>query len=216
MSNVYKILLQTSKDKPTEDHIKNLMTNADGWSYIHFNDNEILDFFDKNPIPGFENISKKFYEIRMGEHRADLFRYYYLYLNGGFFLDLDFVLFENINNVIKDYDFVSAAIKNSDYTIANGTKRPRVFNGYMYTKKHSNIMYQALLNLYKMDIDDLGPETGWDSRYHVVCEQLYHIVNSQPDNTKIKLFRITDDPASSLILDGDKVLGQHMHTPKPK
>ena len=75
-----KIILQTSKHKPevlVKDDLKNF---AKGWDYAHFDDNEIIQFFKDNPIAGFENIESRFYEIKRGEHRADLFRYYYIYI----------------------------------------------------------------------------------------------------------------------------------------
>ena len=42
--------------------------------YIHF-------FQEKYPLPEFPDIITKFNSLKRGEHRADLFRYYYLYIN---------------------------------------------------------------------------------------------------------------------------------------
>ena len=47
--------------------------------------------------------SIKYNSIKLGTHRADLFRYYYLYINGGIFIDSDAMIETDIENIIKDY-----------------------------------------------------------------------------------------------------------------
>jgi hypothetical protein len=208
-----RLILQTSKIKPIAPRGESLDRFANGWDYAHFDDDEIIQFFKDNPIAGFENIENRFYEIKRGEHRADLFRYYYIYLNGGFFIDSDFELKENLDDVVKSYDFVTAEIKAYEPGVINDTKRSRAFNGYMYASKPKNsIIFQCLQHLYHIDVDDLGPKDGsWDTRYHIVCEHLYNVVQAYPDKSKIKMYKITDSK-ESFILDGTKVLGTYMFT----
>jgi hypothetical protein len=43
-----KILFQTSKEKPEKYIIVNLLSKCPGWDYMHFNDEEILHFFQEN------------------------------------------------------------------------------------------------------------------------------------------------------------------------
>lgn len=212
-----KTILQTSKYKPKNDNREKVLRFAKDWTYVHFDDFEILEFFKNNPIPGFENIEKRFKEIRRGEHRADLFRYYYLYLNGGFFIDSDFEPRENLDDVIKDYDFVASDIKAYDLNVAGITNRSRAFNGYLYASQPGNpIILQCLRHIYSIDINDLGPEDGtWDSRYHLVCEYLYNVIQAYPDKSKIKMYKHVDQ-GESFILDGKKVLGQHKNKAKEK
>ena len=61
--------------------------NIPGWTYEHYTDAEIIRFFQQNPIHELPNVIEKFYSLQYGEHRADLFRYYFLYLNGGVYMD---------------------------------------------------------------------------------------------------------------------------------
>ena len=42
----------------------------------------------------------------IGAHKADLFRYYYLYINGGVYIDSDLMITTNIENIILNYDLV--------------------------------------------------------------------------------------------------------------
>lgn len=206
-----KLILQTSKNKPEAPRGSSLNEFAKGWDYAHFDDNEIFDFFKNNPIAGFENIENRFKEIRRGEHRADLFRYYYLYLNGGFFIDSDFEIRENLDDVVKDYDLVASDIKAYDLGVAGMTNRSRAFNGYLYAAQPGNpIILQCLRHIYGIDVNDLGPEDGtWDTRYHLVCEYLYNVIQAYPDKSKIKIYKHIDKKGESFILDGNKVLGQH-------
>jgi glycosyltransferase involved in cell wall biosynthesis len=210
-----KLILQTSKHKPKVPMGDSLKLFAKGWDYAHFDDYEIFQFFKNNPIFGFEDIEKRFKEIRRGEHRADLFRYYYIYLNGGFFIDSDLELKENLDEAVKNYDFVTAEIKAYESGVFNVTKRSRGFNGYMYASKPKNpIILQCLQHLYHIDIDDLSPEDGsWDTRYHLVCEYLYNVIQAYPDKSNIKVYKITDNNGS-FISDGKKILAQHFPSQK--
>lgn len=204
-----KTIVQTSVVKPNQDHIDRLRLMASGWEYVHFDDTEIIDYFRNNPLPGFEMIEEKFRAIRRGEHRADLFRYYYIYLNGGFFVDLDFELTHDLNEVVKKYDFISASIDNTSPAVLGDTKRSRAFNGYMYANKKHPIILQALLHLYNVETHDLGPDNGdWDSRYHIVCEFLYHIIAAYPDKSSIKIYKFIDDNGG-FIYDDSILLGTH-------
>lgn len=210
-----KTILQTSKYKPKNSNKEKVLRFAKNWNYIHFDDFEILEFFENNPIPGFENVGKRFKEIRRGEHRADLFRYYYIYLNGGFFIDSDFELKENLDDVVKNYDLVASDIKAYDLNVAGITDRSRAFNGYLYAAQPKNpIILQCLQHIYNIDIDDLGPKDGtWDTRYHLVCEYLYNVIQAYPDKSKIKIYKHIDQNGS-FVLDGKKVLGVHKNEVK--
>lgn len=77
-----KVIVQTSR-KPiyqyTVDMIKEL---SPGWDYQYFDDNRVIQFFVSNPLEEFPDVVQKFLSFSYGEYRADLFRYYYLYVNG--------------------------------------------------------------------------------------------------------------------------------------
>jgi glycosyltransferase involved in cell wall biosynthesis len=213
---VNRTIIQTSKNKPEALKSENLTRFAGNWEHLHFDDSEIIQFFKDNPIPGFENVEKRFYELPRGEFRADLFRYYYIYLNGGFFVDLDFELKENLDSVVENYEFVTAELKSYETGAWGNTYRSRAFNGYMYAAnpKHP-IVFQCLQHLYHIDTSDLGPaDGGWDSRYHLVCEYFYNVIQAYPDKDKIKIYRQTDEPTGAFIVDGTRILGQHFPASK--
>jgi mannosyltransferase OCH1-like enzyme len=101
-----KVIFQTSKNKRPYPYIVKMIKNkAPEWEYIHFTDLEIIRFFVNNPLNEFSNIINKFKSIKNGSHKADLFRYYFLYIKGGVFIDDDAMIQYDMNNISVDYDF---------------------------------------------------------------------------------------------------------------
>ncbi len=158
--NIPKIIMQTSRHKPQDYVINKIKQKCPNWKYIHFNDKNIIKYFHENPISIFHNIVDKFNSLSRGEHKADLFRYYFLYLNGGIFLDSDAIFEENINKIIKEYDsvFVKSFMSNT-----------HLFNGFIATFPRNPIIYDALKHAYEVSNDILI------THYHYLCEELWRI-----------------------------------------
>lgn len=104
----------------------------------HFDDMEVIQFFALNPIPEFPNVIQKFFSFNYGEHRADLFRNYYLYVKGGVYFDTDAMIECDINEIVKDYEYFSV---NSSYF--PGT----IFQGFIGCVPKSQIIYKGLHNI---------------------------------------------------------------------
>jgi len=173
-----KNFIQTSKSRQPPHVIKQIKAQlSPGWTYTHFLDEDIIDFFRNNPHPEFPNIATRFYQINNGAHRADLFRYYYLFINGGVFLDSDAMIYENIESIIKDNSFVSV----SSYTI--GT----IFQGFLCVTAANPIIYRALQHAYTIDTNLL------DRDYLLLLKQLYFIVHKNTYDFKIKLLKELTD-----------------------
>jgi mannosyltransferase OCH1-like enzyme len=163
------IFVQTSREKPQQYVVDMIQRNIPGWSYEHYNDTEIIRFFQQNPIHELPNVIEKFYSLQYGEHRADLFRYYFLYLNGGVYMDCDAILLVNINDVVQDYSFFSI---NSSYYV--GT----IFQGIIGCTPRHPIVQKALLDIYNTPIVDTMRE------FHLFCKNLYTFYNEDPSTTK--------------------------------
>ena len=157
-----KIVMQTSKIKPVKQVIDKVKSYIPDWKYIHFVDSEIIDYFKNNPLSEFPNIITKFKSYTRGEHKADLFRYYYLYLNGGIFLDSDAIFEVDVKNIIKSYDsvFVKSFMPNT-----------HLFNGFIATYPENPIIYDALHHAYQTEDNILK------KNYHYLCEELWRIYN---------------------------------------
>ena len=157
-----KHVFQTSKEI-LPPYVKELINvYCPEWKYSHFTDKECIQFFIDNPISEFPNIIQKFHSFTQGQHKADLFRYYYLYLKGGVFLDSDAMFETTIDDIIQNYDSVFAK---------SYMKNEHLFNGFIATYPRNEIIYNALKHAYYTENHIL------QTNYHYLCEELLRIVN---------------------------------------
>jgi len=166
-----------------------------GWDYKHFSDAEIIDFFKENPIDEFPHVTEKFYSFLSGCHRADLFRYYYLFVKGGVYVDSDAMIEVPIDQIVKDYDFFSV---NSSYY--KGT----IFQGFIGCNPGNKIMYEALKDAYYTPNERLIQE------FHLLCKNMTGFIKKYENIYKIKLFEeVKGSPLYAAIKDGDTVVLKH-------
>ena len=210
--------MQTAKEKPEQYIINMIHKFTPDWEYIHFIDSEIITYFKNNPLKEFPNIIDKFNSFTIGQHKADLFRYYFLYINGGVFMDSDAMFEINIDKIIKNYDsiFVKSLMS---YTC--------LFNGFIVTYPKNPIIYDALEHVYNTDNDILK------KNYHHLCEQLwkiyqnhnlpnmkiYHEHNKAHEGYNNKIYNWGDDNygekhGGSIILndEDETILNHYWHT----
>jgi len=196
MNNIPKVLFQTNKTTP-DMYILNMINNmlTPEWKYEFFNDNDVIQFFINNPIYDLPDIINKYNSFVKGAHKADLFRYYYLYINGGFFMDSDAMLYIDIENIVKNYNFVS--VNSSCY-------QKTIFQGILGACPKNEIIKKALYDAYNTDQNILFND------YHYFCKQLYDIIKENTSGYNIKLYdelRINHDYDD--ILDGNILLFKH-------
>ena len=160
-----KTIVQTSRKQQQPAYIADMIAQySPNWKYKHFTDNDVIIFFGTHPDKEFPDLILKFFSLNYGEHRADLFRYYYLYKLGGVYMDTDAMLCTNIENIVRNNDFFSV----------NSTYFPEtIFQGFIgCTPKHP-VIHKALQNLYNMESNVLS------STFHIICKDLYNIVLNQ-------------------------------------
>ena len=98
-SHIPKVIISTyyRKDLIPNKVYSNIKKFAPGYKYIIFDDQEIIIFFKKYYPP---LVLESFYKLT-GAHKADLFRYCYLYIYGGIYLDIKTELIKNIDNIFN-------------------------------------------------------------------------------------------------------------------
>jgi len=195
MSTIPKVIIQTARKKPEQYIVDMIKAKSPGWKYIHFDDAEIIQFFNENPIAELPNPATKFYSFGYGEHRADLFRYYYLYLYGGVFIDSDAMLQDDIENIVRTCDYFSV---NSSYF--PGT----IFQGFIGCTPRHEILYKALCDIFFIDINILHRE------FHILCKNMYTFAHDPREKSSIKLYQeiegnakeayVYDDVSNRLVL----------------
>ena len=192
-----KVLFQTNKIN-NDAYVLNMINNklTPEWEYKFFNDTDVIQYFIDNPLVEFPNIITKYNSFKRGAHRADLFRYYYLYINGGIFMDSDAMLYINIDNIVKDYNFISVESFRNPNTI---------FQGIIGASPKNSIIKKALYDAYNTNSYTL------DNYYHHFCKQLYDIIKYNDDGYNIKLYkeRMMDPDKGDDIVDNNIVLFRH-------
>lgn len=160
MNNIPATVIQTSKYK-LKSSVKNKILEkcSSKYTYRHFTDEEILEYFEKNSITEFPNVIQVFNSFTTGAHKADLFRYYYLYLEGGIYIDTDIELLRNIDIVIKDYDFVSV----------ESTHQNVLFNGFIAVVPKHKMLYDLLTMTYNLKNVELQKD------YLLICRKSFLI-----------------------------------------
>jgi mannosyltransferase OCH1-like enzyme len=180
MTTIPKILLQTSPEKQPEYVLEMLQKRAPEWIYKHFTDQEIIRYFIMNPDPEFPFILHKFNEMKFGAHKADLFRYYFLYQNGGVFLDSDAMIECEINNIVRNHHLfsVKSYIDNT------------VFQGFIGCGPKHSVIYKALKDAYEIDVEVLTKQ------YHLLTANMWIFFS---ESTNAHLYK-------ELESDGEKAI----------
>ena len=198
-----KILIQTSY-KPIEPYVTEKLKKyiSDEWTYLHFNDDEIKKFFRENPLYEFPEIEKVF-DSFMGQHKADMFRYYFLYIKGGVFIDSDAMLRCPLDKIVNGCDLFCVV------SLTDSENQPtRIFNGFIGTTPKHQIIYDALVDAYHTNPKLLN------TNYHLFCTNLASIVMDHPFSNTKKLYEGGGTEEYTITSDSEqKPLLFHYHYP---
>ena len=196
-----KIFMQTSRQKPQQYVVDMIKERCVGWTYEHYTDDDIIAFFGENLVPEFPNVIAKFFMLNYGEHRADLFRYYFLYVKGGVYMDLDAMIQCPIENIIGNADFFTV---NSSYF--PGT----VFQGFLGATPKHPLIFEALKDIYHCPLENLRKE------FHLLCKNLYGFIQEQRTERTLLLEEVYGGcEEEAHVLDKDKkVVLIHYHIKK--
>jgi hypothetical protein len=157
-----RVVMQTSKEKPSEFHAQFIMRHSPNWKYVHFDDDEMMRFIEKHPMPEFPKFAEKIREIPRGCHRADLFRYLYLYHYGGVFIDYDAMIYQPMDHIAKHHTF---------FTVVSGMCPQSVFQGLLGVVPYHPLIYLALYDAYHIDIRRLANHVE-------LCDNMYKMIQS--------------------------------------
>jgi len=136
-TTIPKSLIVTTKDKSKiPKHIlqqyRPYVQNK-GYTLSIFDNNDCVAFLSKEYTP---TVVRTFNQLKSGAHKADLFRYAYLYVYGGIYLDIKTILLKNLDEII-DFDKPLFYL-----TFSNNN---RLYNGILCTPPN-NRFFLDLLN----------------------------------------------------------------------
>jgi hypothetical protein len=199
INKITSVLFQTDKIKPQQYVIDMIKSNlGDNWRYEFYDDDDVIQFFLNNPINDLPDIIDKYNAISKGAHKADLFRYYYLYINGGVFMDSDAMIYKNIESITMEYDFISV----------NSSVHPgSIFQGIIGASPKNEIIRKALVHAY------CTPPKLLEIDYHYWCKELYNIIfNQSTSDCLIRLYnerKIGDSDYIDILDENNDIIFVH-------
>lgn len=116
--------------------------------YVTFASNYRLQIFDNNDCKKFlkkhygNKFVEKFDSFQMGCHKADFFRYAYLFKMGGIYLDVKTILIRHLDDIFVDQSIchmVRSVIENS------------IYNGIIYTPPQNNLFHILMMDMFYDD-----------------------------------------------------------------
>lgn len=137
-TKIPKILFQASIFKPPKYLVDMHLKNNEEWNYFHYNEDEMIEYILSNPIVEFP-ISLETIKAFGSQHKCEFFKYYYIYLNGGVYLESESECLISLNDIVKEYTFVSGISSND---LEHG--------GITASVSKNTIIYQMLKYIYKL------------------------------------------------------------------
>ena len=132
-----KVIMQTGYSQTYDSFTKQKILKMNpSYKYEYYNNNDCIEFLQNN-FP--QDVTNAFNKLKPGAFKADLFRYCYLYINGGVYLDLDLMPKKPLDKIIvKDADFISS-LENKPNRHING-----VYQAFIACKKGINFLKIAI------------------------------------------------------------------------
>lgn len=159
------VVFQTAKRPLPEATVSQLTSQCPGWQYRFFDDDDVLAFFRAHPLPAFPHVVDRWLAIEGGAHRADLFRYYFLYIHGGVFVDSDAMVYVPMSEIVQGYNLITV----------NSINPRTLFQGLLGAAPRHPVILRALQDVYEMDPSALKRD------YFIVTAHLYQFYHACPD-----------------------------------
>lgn len=132
-----KIIIQTyhRKEKIPSKIYENIQKYSSGYQHIIFDDNECRSFLKEHYDLSYVHV---FNNLRRGPHKADFFRYCYLYKFGGVYLDIKVELLKPLDEIITH--------RNHLYTVLSLNKGS-IFQAILFCPKEKPILKLLIDNI---------------------------------------------------------------------
>jgi hypothetical protein len=106
-SKIPKLIVQTYESNLVTENrwltVETIKYNNPNYEYKFFNHNDRLEFikthFDQSVVKAYNSLIP-------GTYKSDLFRYCYLYINGGIYLDCKMYVYTHFDDLLEDNDLV--------------------------------------------------------------------------------------------------------------
>lgn len=197
---ISNIIFQSSMVKQPPQITEMISEKFPGWEYHNFTDIDCITYIQDNPIDLFPD-SVEVYKSLLEPHRTDLFKYYFLYLNGGVYMNNESMPDVEIEKITKNYSlFMVESILN------NGT----MFSGFIGSEAKNDIIFQMLNYIYETE------KTVLESDYFIIQKKLHTLITNMSENdreaAKYKMYKENfKNTEYAIILEGKNVIFTHYY-----
>lgn len=139
---------------------------APEYQYKFFNDSESIHFMQTN----FLHLLPIYSSLKSGAHKADLFRYCYLYLYGGIWIDIKTILIKPLKHILTD-EYGIYTVK----SIMDSNGGSTCYQGIIAVPPKTNFMQDMISSFI------LAAETVDKTGYLTFCRQMYHYFEKNYD-----------------------------------
>ena len=140
-NKIPKIIMQTGPWKTYDTPIRDRIINMNpGYKYEYYNDDDCILFMKKHFGT---HVVDAFNILKPGAFKADLFRYCYIYIKGGIYLDIDLEPTIPLDDIIPcEADFVSSRENIVSYPGLRG-----IWQAFMAGKKNIAFLRDAVVKI---------------------------------------------------------------------
>lgn len=192
-----KTIVLTTRDKnaiPNHIH-EQYKKHAKGYQLLIFDDADCEAFLKTEYPP---EVLRTFRRCKVGAHKADLFRYAYLFKRGGVYLDVKTVLLKDLDTFIRHDTPVFYVVFTDD---------KRLYNGILCTPPRNEYFYKLLSDMV------YGPPLTY---YMQVCESAASILKKDYGMRLTKGFHETPKSVPDVVLWKEVFCNAEKHCNKKK
>lgn len=207
---ISKIVLQTSETKPEQYVVDMINSKCVGWEYKHYTEEEMLYFYKNNPLDDIPQDTELFKEIITSSLRHTFFSFYFLYINGGFYINNSLIFQANIEDITKNYKFVS---------VSSCVHKNCLFLGVLGSRQKNPILLQALKFFGALSVQGLKElieksQLLGEIMFNLAVEKMYDDVTQTDDNSlDVKLYNEDKDESTFFAnIYNDKTPKQKLFT----
>lgn len=152
-----------------------------------FDDDDCIEFLKSEY--GNEYV-KKFKNIELGAHKADFFRYAYLYKYGGIYFDVKTLLLKNIDEIFEQKNRIFYMI----YTFTDyPNNRPMIYNGIIATYPKNPYIQKLLEQAYqRTDLSNYHSnliDATTILKTDLINENIHMGINKLKNNFDVRIFK---------------------------
>jgi mannosyltransferase OCH1-like enzyme len=183
-THIPKIIVQTSNDIMNKNifHYNSIMSFIDfnpDFEYKHFFDIDIREFIinNSNEDDKKNNILEAFDLLNAGQLKADLFKYFFLYKNGGCYFDTKMILKKSLSKIINNDDKIVLICDNDN-----------ISNSVIMIEKNNIVMYNILIEC----VSNILNKNKGNNKQETTGNELFnkHFKNN---NDYKKIFKVGDN-----------------------